>query len=167
MEALLFYIIGLTLILSCLAIVWIQDVLQSALFLIFTMLQIAILYCLYQAQFLAVIQVMVYAGAIMVLFLFIIMLLPREQTLPKGKKWHFFSAPIGFALIFSLEFYLLAKGNSPEKIPDFSMVQIEWFAKKLFSDYLWAFEMVSFVLLVAVIGVVLLSRPDEKEKIVD
>lgn len=135
----------------------------AALSLIINFFSIAGLYLSLQAEFLAVIQVLVYAGAIMVLFLFVIMLL--NLTDEKGVLK--FSLARGAAFILGLglivELLFVVKGFSGGKLvgkfgEDFTFGQVEPIGKELMTNYLLPFEMISVILLAALIGAIVVAR---------
>lgn len=122
------------------------------------------LYLTLQAQFIAVIQVLVYAGAIMVLVLFVIMLLNMRVLEPATKKSPFKAAFAGGAIaVLGLEICaIIWRGtvSSPQTISPQALAvgTVENMGKVLFTQYSFPFEAVSFVLLTAVIGSVLLAK---------
>jgi NADH-quinone oxidoreductase subunit J len=176
MELLLFIIIGGITIVSALCVVLQKNTLYSALFLILTFLAMAGLYLLLSAEFIAIIQVLVYAGAVMVLFLFVIMLLnldrENQQELIRHRAQKFF----GFALVgifipligLGVSTALLysgpqlgARGNfSPQAAGQVSNTKAV--ASLLFTDYLLPFEITSILLLATMIGVVYLASRTKK-----
>lgn len=164
MESFLFYLFGILTIGFALGVVLVKDVLYSALFLVVTMFHLALLYCIFQALFLAAIQIMVYAGAVMVLVLFILMLLPRDASddrKPNVKMGSLFCFVFILELVFTFS-NLTTLGQSGEKIEQASL---SWLANTLFASYLLPFEVISLVLLVAVVGVILLSKDPHTRKV--
>jgi NADH-quinone oxidoreductase subunit J len=172
MELFLFIVIGGITLISSFFVVFQRSPLYSALFLILTFLSMAGLYLVLGAEFVALIQVIVYAGAVMVLFLFVIMLLnldkERQEWMTKQIKQKFFGfivvaalVPIiGFGISTSL-FYsksqLGAQGTySPQVAQQTSNTAS--IASLLFTDYILPFEITSVLLLVAMVGVVYLAR---------
>ncbi len=139
----------------------------SAMSLVGHFLMLSGLYLTLHAQFLAIMQVLVYAGAIMVLVVFVIMLLNlgKEENLSnssiKSIKYKKISAYIlGLAFIFQLVILLLANTKlttdmSPLAKENGTVSQI---GLKLFSDYLYPFEMISLLLIVAIIGALILGK---------
>ena len=139
----------------------------SALFLVLNFMTVAVFFLLLQAAFIALMQVTVYAGAIMVLFLFVIMLLGAERTESQPSlPWQ---APVAVALTVLL-FGLLALGlmQAPETVgapvvgPAFGSPAAV--GEVLFSEYVLPFEVTSLLLLVAMVGAIVLTRrPREGE----
>lgn len=161
-ELISFLVVAAVAVASSVLMITRQNPVFSALYLILNFFSIAILYLFLRAQFIAIIQITVYAGAIMVLFLFVIMLLNLgEGALP---KWTLTSRRL-LAVILTMT--LLA-----EVIPLFwsaftnrSISQqseqigtVEAIGKILFNKYLFPFEVTSFVLLAAMVGAILLAK---------
>ena len=156
----LFYLIGALAIGSALAVILHPHPVYSALALIVTLFQLALLFLLLDAQMLAFLQIIVYAGAIMVLFLFIIMLLnlQREAELARP-AWR--GVVVGFGALFSVELVALITAGDARSVPatpspDYGTVTA--LSHTLFTDYVLAFEITSVLLLVAVIGSVVLAK---------
>jgi NADH-quinone oxidoreductase subunit J len=137
----------------------------SAMFLVLTIASLAGLFVLLHAFFLAAVQVLVYAGAVMVLFLFVIMLLDlKAEEREKVRVAGVLTGVLAVGTIGLVFFRTLADRNSAlgaEEQPVFSGGTIE-LANVLFRQYLLPFEIVSLLLLVAMVGVVLLSKKDLK-----
>jgi len=135
----------------------------SAMFLVLTIISMAGLFVLLHAFFLAAVQVIVYAGAVMVLFLFVIMLLDlKEEQRRKVKKVAVAAALLSVGTIVaiflkSLHATSLNAQASPTTEGDTALL-----GKLLFSQYVLPFEVVSVLLLVAMVGVILLSKKDLK-----
>ncbi|RMF91882.1 MAG: NADH-quinone oxidoreductase subunit J [Nitrospinota bacterium] len=166
MEFLLFSILAVLILITSMLVILHRNPIYSALFLIVSFLLMAGLFLLLNAQFLAVVQVIIYAGAIMVLFLFVLMLLDVRQ-LERAIHRVRYQRSLGLilGLLFFLEIGLLIRSAtlqgepgafSPEKVQELGNIQI--LGKLLFTDYLYPFEMTSLLLLVAIIGAVLLAR---------
>ncbi len=138
----------------------------SALFLIVTFFAIAGFYFLLGAQFLAIVQIIVYAGAIMVLFLFVMMLLNlrREVRLPLGRPLQIaLSSLLAVALLLQILFVTISTLQTkavgdfpPEKID--AVGSVEALGGKLFTAYLYPFEAASVLLLVGIVGAIILGR---------
>src|SRR5512146_2030726 len=165
-QDILFYIFAfLTLVCGFLVVAnpFSRNPVTSAMFLVLTIASLAGLFVLLHAFFLAAVQVLVYAGAVMVLFLFVIMLLDlkaeeRRKARALGVVGGLASVAALLAIFLnSLWHSPLAASESP--IVEGSTVQL---GKLLFTQYLLPFEIVSVLLLVAMVGVVLLSKKDLK-----
>ena len=135
----------------------------SAMFLVLTMVFMSGLFVLLQAFFLAAVQILVYAGAVMVLFLFVIMLLDLKAE--EQRRIKAFSAGLGTAAVAGLFALILlsihsgsAAGTGQPRVvgATFDLGQL------LFTAYVLPFEIVSVLLLVAMVGVILLSKKDLK-----
>jgi NADH-quinone oxidoreductase subunit J len=163
--------IGLALIsiLTAISMLLSRDAVYSALFLVLNFLAVATLYQLLHAAFIAMVQITVYAGAIMVLFLFVIMLLgPSRDKFGGPFRWQLPVAVIlGLGLIAEIALLLAARGDA---LPEGPAGLGEVFGspasvgKLLFSEYLVPFEITSILLLVAMVGAVILThRGKQKE----
>jgi NADH-quinone oxidoreductase subunit J len=136
----------------------------SAMFLVLTIIAMAGLFVLLHAFFLAAVQVLVYAGAVMVLFLFVIMLLDlKEEEQRKIKKLGLIAglASVGLIVAIFVRSMLETKPGASLPIPTAEGATIP-LGKLLFTNYLLPFEIVSLLLLVAMVGVILLSKKDLK-----
>ncbi len=136
---------------------------SSALSLIGVMGSLAVLYLLLGAEFIAAIQVIVYAGAIMVLFLFVIMLLNagEEERTKKSKLVRVLGLPIFAALLAQLA-YLVHRsfaGAAPVQFGKF-VGSTEALGRALFREYLLPFEITSVLILVGILGAVVLARKE-------
>jgi NADH-quinone oxidoreductase subunit J len=167
METLLFFMFAALALSSALSVVFQKKAVYSALSLIVCLASLAFLYLLLNAQFVAIIQIIVYAGAIMVLFLFVIMLLdPRADAAP-GKSWRMamIALPLGVLFLAILGFCLSSLSPElPKALPGaaqtdpVSMGNIENIGRVLFSRYLLPFEAVSILILIAILGAVILAK---------
>ena len=152
-------------ILSALGMLISRNAVYSALFLILNFASIAVFYVLLNAPFLAMVQVAVYAGAIMVLFLFVIMLLGAEtgEGVLEAKGWQLpLAITLGVGLIAAFIAAVTVRGTAAPSvvfIPDSSPTNL---ALILFSDYVFLFEVVGVLLLVAIIGLFVMSRKMKK-----
>ena len=165
MESVFFYLLSLIAAVCGIFMVIHKNPVYSAIFLVQTLFAIAGLYLLLNAQFLAIIQILVYAGAIIVLFLFVIMLLNLRKTTEELKSL-FRLKMAGFALagVLILEIAYLLAGR-PDTAPvgagiaDVAhMGNVETVGKTLFTTYLFPFEVASVLLLVAMIGMIVLAK---------
>jgi NADH-quinone oxidoreductase subunit J len=165
MHEFLFYLFALlTLVFGFLVIAnpFSRNPVTSAMFLVLTIVSLAGLFVLLQAYFLAAVQVLVYAGAVMVLFLFVIMLLDlKAEERRKIKAFGIVTGMISVGAILAIFLVTLAKSPLPVTTAGMEGGTIQ-LAKLLFSDYVLPFEIVSVLLLVAMVGVILLSKKDLK-----
>jgi len=165
METLLFYVLGVVTLASALFVVFLRRPLHNVLFMILAMISLAGLFVMLHAEFLAMVQLVVYAGAVMVLFLFVIMLLNLE-ALPmpalngRAARWW-----VGALLALTMVVVLgpLLRGvfmASPKPIAGMTppMTNTDIIAKELFTTYLLPFEIASVLLLAAIVGAVVLGR---------
>jgi NADH-quinone oxidoreductase subunit J len=158
-ASLIFYLLATLLVISSLLVVFLRNVVHCAMALVTALLIIAILFVTLHAPMVGILQVMVYAGAIMVLFLFVIMFLnPVEPEQQRGLWW-------GFGTILSLLLAsLLIPFFSQDQLPGEPVSATEIFgspemlAKSLFNDFVLPFEIASVLLLVAIIGAVVLAK---------
>ena len=164
-----FYLFGLIAIASSIAFVTRKSPVAAALWLVNTMFCLAALYVMLEAHFVGVIQVLVYAGAIMVVFLFVVMLLnlgqPSEIADIRGKWGRLVAGLLGLALLAQVavlagrrlpEPFVPGTGYNAETVRDLGAVGS--IAQPLFTDYLLAFELTSILLLVAIVGAVVIGR---------
>jgi NADH-quinone oxidoreductase subunit J len=161
----LFYFLAFLAILSALLVVFSRNAVYSVLYLIITLFSIAGHYVLLNAQFLAAVHVIVYAGAIMVLFLYVIMLLNLNEAVePQKGTLQKIAATISAGTLLILLIGAL-KGTDAvvgERTPS-EMGYVKNLGQVLFTDYLLPFEITSILLLAAMIGAVMLGKP-EKQK---
>ncbi len=148
-----------------LMVVFSKNPVHSVLYLVLTFFTIAGHYVLLNAQFLAAVHVIVYAGAIMVLFLFVIMLMNlNKDTEPHKKPWLKFSAAIasGLLLVVLVGSLKGAETIVPTNAFNPNIGLIENLGKTLFHDFLLPFEVSSILLLVAMVGAVMLGKKSIK-----
>lgn len=143
------------------AVVLAKSPVYSAFALILSFFGLAGLYLLWGAPFIAMIQILVYTGAIVVLFVFVVMLLNLNKKIPHSHSWLTVSIATVVAWFFSL-FLLrtLAQGTFAGS-SHASQANIRTVSKLLFNQYLWPFEVLSLFLLVMIVGVFMLTRPEK------
>ena len=158
-----FYLFANCMVLCSLAVIVLRNPLSSAFFLVLSFLGLAGLYVMLDAHFIAASQILVYAGAVMVLFIFVIMLLnfghERWGFLDHRHPMQTVAVVLGVAAVVALASVTLeAKFTTaaPQVSSDFG--QIATVARWMFSKYFVAFELVSVLLLVAIVGAVLLAK---------
>lgn len=168
-EAVTFWILGTLAVLGALGVVVAINAVYSAMFLAVTMLSLAVLYIAQDALFLGVVQVVVYTGAVMMLFLFVLMLIGVDsaeslrETL-RGQRVAAALAGTGFgALLIGCVgagtqggFNGLAQANAGGNV--------EGLARLIFSTYLWAFELTSALLITAALGAMILAHRERFDR---
>jgi NADH-quinone oxidoreductase subunit J len=159
METVLFILFGAIAVCGAIMVVTRKHPMASALYLILTLFAVAALFVLRQAHFLAAVQVIVYAGAVVVLFVFVIMLINvPEDRLPVERATTTRVLGVLAAGFFILESAVLARRFSMPIGPAAEVGTVEAVGRALFTDYLLAFEITSVLLLAAVIGAIALAK---------
>lgn len=164
MELLIFYPLALVSVILALFVVFNKSPIGSAVCLIGMMLGLAGVFILLQAHFLAILQIIVYAGAIMVLFMFVIMLLNLKDDDTKWKireRNIFLSSATGVLIVGILYKFIDVttdtKFDSPATVPD-NFGTVEVVGTTLFTDFVLPFEVASILLLAAMVGAVVLAK---------
>ena len=168
LDLALFLVLALIAIASALGMLLSRNAVYSALYLVLNFVTVAVFYLLLGAPFIAMAQITVYAGAIMVLFLFVIMLLgtdelPKSQVLP----WQRPLAIVLSVLLAVEATYLLVSKARPagDVLPPGESVNtlenLRQLGNMLFTDYLLPFEVVSILLLVAMVGAIVLTKKEK------
>jgi NADH-quinone oxidoreductase subunit J len=166
METLLFWLLAVIALVASVSMIIQRNPVHSALFLIVTLLSLAGLFLLLSAHFLAVIQIIVYAGAIMVLFLFVIMLLDirRTEVAPSRVKLQK-SLGLLLGVIFFVETVLILRSGvlsdmaaTAPAIPAHDFGTALALGRALFTSYLFPLQLAAVLLFVALIGAIVLSR---------
>src|SRR5262245_47068366 len=162
-EAALFYVFGVIAVLASLFVIAQRNPIYSVMLLIASFGALSGLYILLEAPFVAVIQIIVYAGAIMVLFLFVVMLLnaPHEETefdehvppLVRPGPMRF-GGVLAAALVAELVWALTRRGGESGSFGGGAVSSVSAIGRSLFTDYAFAFEVTSVLILVAMVGAV-------------
>lgn len=165
LEVILFFIFAIVAAVSAVLMITRKDAVISALFLILNFAGLAGLYLTLNAQFIAVAQVIVYAGAIMVLFLFVLMLLKPEnekkfmEVKPKVKIFAMIIAFLVFVEISYMIFFSHPSKNIAGNLAkSVNAGTIESIGRELFTNYIVPFEAAGFLLLAATIGALVLAK---------
>ncbi|HEV3456818.1 MAG TPA: NADH-quinone oxidoreductase subunit J [Thermoanaerobaculia bacterium] len=170
MEMAVFALFALLALGSSLVVIAHKSPIYSTLSLVMTLFSVAVLFVLLGAPFIATLQLLIYAGAILVLFLFVIMLLNvggREEGLPGGHRLQLITSVLG-ALVFTAMLWMLLRPALGQLAPaplTEEMVSLSGLAQDLFADYLLPFEIVGLLLLVAVIGATVIARRPTPEEL--
>jgi NADH-quinone oxidoreductase subunit J len=166
METIFFYLVALVAVVSGFLVVRCQSPVNSALALVNTFFCLAIFYVMLYAPFMAAIQVLVYAGAIMVLILFVIMLLnlgtEAHKRYTHGVVW----ASIASLLVLLNVLFFIKRGRvtgAEGDITDYLLLNVghtELIGMTLFTEFMLPFQIASILLLVAIVGAVVLAKKD-------
>ena len=167
-ELILFLILALVSVATALGMLFSKNAVYSALFLVLNFVTVAVFYLLLGAPFIAMSQVTVYAGAIMVLFLFVIMLLGAEQLTPSQVlPWQRpLAITLAVILVSEAAYLLVTRARpagdivSPGDAVN-TMENIRMLGNVLFSKYLLPFEVTSILLLVAMVGAIILTKKEK------
>ena len=161
MDAVAFFVLALLLVASALVVITSRNPVTAAVALAFNLVAIAGVYMVLDAQFIGLLQVIVYAGAIMVLILFVIMLLNLREEVqghPAG-TFQRLLAPVAsllFAIVIGRALFLSAPSSFPAKPEGFGTAAA--LGKELFTRFYYPFEAISILLVVAMVGSVLLAK---------
>jgi NADH-quinone oxidoreductase subunit J len=168
-KTILFYIFSIVTVVAALRVVTARNPVHAALFLVLAFFNVAALWLLLQAEFLALALIMVYVGAVMVLFLFVVMML--DINIERMRKGFWNNLPLGalvgllmlgeMAVVLSGRYFGLAS-LPPQNLPaDYS--NTKELARLLYTDYAYPFEIASVILLVAIIAAVMLTLRRRKD----
>ncbi|MBI4446215.1 MAG: NADH-quinone oxidoreductase subunit J [Acidobacteria bacterium] len=169
MEGVLFYILATVLVFFSILTVVARNPVRSALYLISALLSVAGLFFLQEAEFVGAVQVLVYVGGIMVLFLFVIMLVSVREVVFQRKAGRQWKAGVVLALVMAAElvyFLINGVGIFQSTPPETGIIvapetqNTETLGRVLYGTYLLPFEIASILLLVAIIGAVVLSKKE-------
>jgi NADH-quinone oxidoreductase subunit J len=163
LEFIVFFFFAAVAVVFALVVILHRNAVVGALSLVASFFALAVMYVLLDAPFMAALQVIVYAGAIMVLFLFVIMLLNLQHVAEPNTRpiqqflGYFTCAAFGAALVYYISKYAVVSSALP--LPRFD-TSARAIGERLFEAYIFPFEMVSILLLAAIVGALLLSgRP--------
>jgi NADH-quinone oxidoreductase subunit J len=169
-EKVLFIVFGAFAVLGGIGTITRKNVVHALMFLVFAFLNVAAIFFLTQAYFLAVVQILVYAGAIMVLFLFVIMLLnlrtfEQEEQTHRRQRW----VALGLSVLVLAEFIIVlagitfasARGGFTPEAISAAGGSTKAFGEALFDQMMLPFEVASVVLLVAMIGAIILVKREK------
>ncbi len=165
-EAVAFWILGPVSLAGGIGMVLFRNAVHSALSLVATMMSLGAFYVIQQGPFLGLVQIIVYTGAIMILFLFVLMLVGRDssdsivETL-RGQRWAAALFGIGFALLVAIGVGKAFEGNQTPvdlDVPNANGGNVNSIAELLFTKYLFVFELTSALLIVAAVGAMVLAH---------
>ncbi|QKK01785.1 MAG: NADH-quinone oxidoreductase subunit J [Pseudomonadota bacterium] len=165
-----FYLFSAILVLSALSVITVGNPIHAVLFLVLSFFSAACIWMLLQAEFLAITLVLVYVGAVMVLFLFVVMMLDVNVTPLKEGFARYLPAGVLVALAMAIQLFLLIWTRGMESVPmpeakGEGYSNTRELGELLYTDYLYAFEVAAVLLLVAIIAAIALThrrRPEAK-----
>ena len=165
---LVFFVCAFIAVLGALMLIIAKEPIHSALSLVLVMISLAVLYLMLGAEFIAAVQVIVYAGAIMVLFVFVIMLLNAgsEERTDWSKMAKYAGMPLGLFLLLWLGHWMyyspvgqnIANGSPATT----SSVSTRDMSNMLFNQYVFPFEATSVLILIAILGALVLAKRDDQ-----
>ncbi len=163
MAIIIFFILAILCVGSVLGMIISKNQAYNALFLILAFASLGGLFGLLDAPFIAVVQIIIYAGAIMILFIFVIMMVNvREGIPPEKKKWTLYLS-MGLAVVLVIELIFAFKGafsltgGAMEKSGPTELGRV------LFTDYLYPFEITSILIIAALVGAIVLIKREKEE----
>jgi NADH-quinone oxidoreductase subunit J len=162
---LVFFLLAALSVIGALSLILQKHPIHSALSLIVVMVSLAGLYLLMGAEFVAAVQIIVYGGAIMVLFVFVIMLLNagEEEHTDFSKLAKFGGLPFALALTGLLAAAMIHNGSAvPNNATPDTLASTTDISKLLFSTFVYPFELTSFLILVAIMGALVLAQREKK-----
>jgi len=164
-ELLLFIVLSLVAIASAIGMLTSKNAVYAALYLVLNFASVAVFYLMLGSPFIALAQITVYGGAIMILFLFVIMLLGAE-AIKAELTWPKISAPILLAVVLLIQAFLVVvnKTGGAQLAVNTSVeaASPNPLAESLFTTYLLPFEITSILLLVAMVGAIVLTKKEMK-----
>jgi len=158
-----FYALAAVAVVSALLVVTRRNPVHSAIYLIITLLSVALLFLQLQAEFLAAVQIILYIGGIMVLFLFVIMLVRLDiatRQAPFNRQWLVAGVAALVLLVELIGVIYLGRGTAelPRAAAGALQPNTEQIGRMLFQNYMLPFEIASLLLLVAMVGAVLMAK---------
>jgi NADH-quinone oxidoreductase subunit J len=166
LSILFFIVIGAVSLAAAVGVVASREPVHSALFLLVNFITLAVFFVMLDAQFLAAAQVIIYAGGIVILILFVIMLIGSDQSQTRAgyRQWTPFAGVLlGVILISSMIFGFVETGNAPDVSTGLLGGAPKPLGLVLFTQYILPFELAAVLLLVALLGALLLARFPKKE----
>jgi NADH-quinone oxidoreductase subunit J len=168
MPNFMFYLFAALTLGSGLMVALNRNAVNAAMSLFLTFVGMAGMFVLLEAYFLAILQVLVYAGAVVVLFAFIVMLLNSdEQPKPKMDKMSTIAATVAFGIMVTGVFWLFSKEQlvSPSLPAEASGSVLKTYGRQLFTTYLLPMQIAGFLLLIAMIGVIVISKRSDRPEV--
>jgi NADH-quinone oxidoreductase subunit J len=163
----LFFFFAVVAVAAAVMLILAREPIHSALSLILVMISLAVLYLLLGAEFIAGVQIIVYAGAIMVLFVFVIMLLNAgvEERTDFSKLAKFVGLPLAIFMILEVAYWMarsiIGRTAANGTVANSTSVSTEALSRMIFQQYLLPFEATSILILIAIIGALVLAKKGE------
>ncbi|MBO4205732.1 NADH-quinone oxidoreductase subunit J [Micromonospora echinofusca] len=168
-EAVTFWILAPLALVGAIGMVWARNAVHSALWLVLTMLCLGVFYVLQAGPFIGMVQIIVYTGAIMMLFLFVLMLVGRDasdsliETL-RGQRPVAVLLGLGFAGLVGTGLYRALQGSTPVGLEQANAEgNVQGIARLLFTKYVFAFELTSALLITAAVGAMVLAHVERRK----
>ena len=160
-ELVIFFLLAGAAVAGALNLILQRHPIHSALSLVVVMMALAGLYLLQGAEFIAAVQIIVYAGAIMVLFIFVIMLLNagEEERTNLSRMAHWVGLPLGIFLLLQLVYWIGGAPEAPATVAA-SPAQTRKLAMMLFQEFVFPFELTSILILIAILGALVLAKKE-------
>jgi NADH-quinone oxidoreductase subunit J len=169
-EAVTFWILAPIAVIGAIGTVWARNAVHSALFLVITMLCLGVFYVLQAGPFIGMVQIIVYTGAIMMLFLFVLMLVGRDssdsliETL-RGQRMAATLLGIGLALLLGVGLYRALGDINPKGLTDANAAgNVVGLSRLLFTKYVFVFEVTSALLITAAVGAMILAHIEKRQE---
>jgi len=168
-ESALFWVLAPLAVAASIGMLFMKKAVHSAILLAWVMITLAIFYIALEAPFLGIVQIVVYTGAVMMLFLFILMLVGVDSSDSlvekiKGLRAVAIFTALGFAGALTAFIARADLGRSPRGLAGANQDgNVEGLAKLLFGDYVWAFEVISALLITAALGAMVLAHSEKSE----
>jgi NADH-quinone oxidoreductase subunit J len=169
-EAVTFWILAPLALIGAIGMVWARNAVHSALWLVLTMLSLGVFYVLQAGPFIGMVQIIVYTGAIMMLFLFVLMLVGRDasdsliETL-RGQRTAAILLGLGFAALIATGLYRALRGTTAVGLEEANAAgNVQGIARLLFTEYVFAFEITSALLITAAVGAMVLAHIERRRE---
>ena len=169
-EQIVFYFFAGVLLLSASMVVIMRNPIHAALFLVLSFFSSAAIWLLLQAEFLAIVLVLVYVGAVMVLFLFVVMMLDINLARLREGFWHYLPVGAFVAIVLVAEMVLVLAGKyggfagvpAPPPLPP-AYSNTKELGRLVYTEYVYAFEIAAAILLVAIVAAIAITLRRRKE----
>ncbi|MFF5230543.1 NADH-quinone oxidoreductase subunit J [Dactylosporangium sp. NPDC000521] len=169
-EATAFWILAPLAVLGAIGMVWARNAVHSALFLVITMMCLGVFYVLQAGPFIGMVQIIVYTGAIMMLFLFVLMLVGRDssdsliETL-RGQRMVAILLGVGLALLMGVGLYRALGESTPKGLTEANAAgNVTGLASLIFTKYVFVFEVTSALLITAAVGAMILAHIEKRKE---